>query len=63
MVDEGRYFSMFSPRQSGKTTFIEAISKELHQESTYIVILLCFQNLNQVSKEEFYREVEPDHRV
>jgi hypothetical protein len=60
MVDEGRYFSMFSPRQSGKTTFLEGISKELHQESTYIVILLCFQNLNQVSKEEFYREIEKE---
>jgi hypothetical protein len=60
MVDEGRYFSMFAPRQSGKTTFLEGILKELHQNSTYIVILLCFQNLNQVSKEEFYREIEKE---
>jgi hypothetical protein len=23
MIDRGRYFSMFAPRQSGKTTFLE----------------------------------------
>jgi len=60
MVDEGRYFSMFAPRQSGKTTFLEGIYKELHIEPTYIVILLCFQNLNDVSKREFYREIEKE---
>ena len=60
MVDRGRYFSMFAPRQSGKTTFLEGIAKELQKESTYIVILLCFQNLNNVTKQEFYREIEKE---
>jgi len=60
MVDESRYFSMFAPRQSGKTTFLERICKELHQDPTYIVIFLCFQNLSDVSKKEFYREIEKE---
>jgi len=60
MVDQCRYFSMFAPRQSGKTTFLEGIAKELQKESTYIVILLCFQNLNNVTKQEFYREIEKE---
>jgi len=29
MVDTGRYFSIFAPRQSGKTTFFEGFSVEL----------------------------------
>lgn len=60
MVDQGRYFSMFAPRQSGKTTFLERICKELHQNPTYIIIFLCFQNLNKVTKREFYREIEKE---
>ncbi len=60
MVDDGRYFSMFAPRQSGKTTFLERIALELHKEPTYIVIFLCFQDLNDVSKQEFYREIEKE---
>ncbi|UCH93612.1 MAG: AAA-like domain-containing protein, partial [Candidatus Aminicenantes bacterium] len=54
------YFSMFAPRQSGKTTFLERICKELHEDPTYIVIFLCFQNLSEVSKQEFYREIEKE---
>ena len=60
MIDESRYFSMFAPRQSGKTTFLERICRELHQDPTYIVIFLCFQNLSKVSKKEFYREIEKE---
>ena len=60
MVDGGRYFSMFAPRQSGKTTFLERIALELHSEPTYIAIFLCFQDLSNVSKQEFYREIEKE---
>jgi hypothetical protein len=60
MIDESRYFSMFAPRQSGKTTFLERICRELHQAPTYIVIFLCFQNLSKVTKKEFYREIEKE---
>jgi hypothetical protein len=30
MIDDGRYFSIFAPRQSGKTTFIEELRTRLH---------------------------------
>jgi len=60
MVDHGRYFSMFAPRQSGKTTFLERIALELHNEPTYIAIFLCFQNLTEVGKQEFYRSIEKE---
>jgi hypothetical protein len=58
MVDMGRYFSIFAPRQSGKTTFLEELFLELHRDPTYIVILLSFQNLSNVDKRAFYRKIE-----
>jgi hypothetical protein len=60
MVDRGRYFSIFAPRQSGKTTFLESICSHLHKEPTYIAILLCFQNLKEVEKKRFYKEIEKE---
>ena len=44
MVDLGRYFSMFAPRQSGKTTFLEEFCAELHKDPAYVAIILCFQD-------------------
>ncbi|MBF0452312.1 MAG: hypothetical protein HQK75_16540, partial [Candidatus Magnetomorum sp.] len=35
MVDQGRYFSIFAPRQSGKTTFFKAFSKALETNPHY----------------------------
>jgi hypothetical protein len=58
MVDHGRYFSIFAPRQSGKTTFLEGIRSQLHRHTTYIVILLNFQNLKEVGKKQFYGELQ-----
>ncbi|MCX6580396.1 MAG: AAA-like domain-containing protein [Candidatus Aminicenantes bacterium] len=58
MVDRGRYFSMFAPRQSGKTTFIEALCEQLHRDSTYIAIFLSFQEYKKLDKPEFYAEIE-----
>ncbi len=44
MVDLGRYFSIFAPRQSGKTTFLNYFSHNLEEDPTYITILLSFQS-------------------
>jgi hypothetical protein len=60
MVDRARYFSIFAPRQSGKTTFFEGVCRKLHQDSTYIAVLLCFQNLGKVDKSQFYAEIQRD---
>ncbi len=60
MVDKGRYFSIFAPRQSGKTTFLEELFPELHRDTAYIVILLSFQNLSSVNKNAFYKKIEKD---
>ncbi len=58
MVDGGRYFSIFAPRQSGKTTFLEHFCRKLQQDPTYIAIILNFQKYKSLDKERFYAQVE-----
>ncbi|MCP5107932.1 MAG: hypothetical protein GY950_31375, partial [bacterium] len=58
MVDEGRYFSIFAPRQSGKTTFLEETREQLHKDPTYIVVIISFQKYQQLEKTRFYELLE-----
>ncbi|NVM23920.1 MAG: AAA-like domain-containing protein [Desulfobacterales bacterium] len=58
MVDLGRYFSIFAPRQSGKTTFFEDFCHELEKDPTYVAILLSFQDYKQLEKARFYGLIE-----
>ncbi|MCX6584595.1 MAG: AAA-like domain-containing protein [Candidatus Aminicenantes bacterium] len=58
MVDRGRYFSMFAPRQSGKTTFLEGIRTELHKDKTYVAIILSFQKYKNMDIPRFYSLLE-----
>jgi hypothetical protein len=54
MIDKGRYFSIFAPRQSGKTTFLEEIRSRLHSDPTYAVIIFSFQDNKDLDRAEFY---------
>jgi hypothetical protein len=58
MVDVGRYFSIFAPRQSGKTTFLKRIRSQLHSDPTYVVIMLSFQKYKKLDKNQFYTQIE-----
>ena len=58
MVDRGRYFSIFAPRQSGKTTFLEKVRRELHENQTYAVVILSFQKYAGLDKTVFYAQVQ-----
>lgn len=58
MIDAGRYFSMFAPRQSGKTTFLDSIRRTLHKDKTYIIIIINFQKYKSLGKSQFYQLVE-----
>ena len=60
MIDMGRYFSIFAPRQSGKSTFLEGIRNDLHHDKTYVVILLSFQDYKNLTGEEFYSLIEKE---
>jgi hypothetical protein len=58
MVDRGRYFSIFAPRQSGKTTFLEGFCLELEKDPLYVPILLSFQVYKNVSGQRFYQSIQ-----
>jgi len=60
MIDLGRYFSMFAPRQSGKTTFLDGIRKELQSDRTYVVIILSFETYKDLDKTQFYELIEEE---
>ena len=58
MVDLGRYFSIFAPRQSGKTTFFKEFCRSLEKETTYVPILLSFQDYKSLSARRFYQLIQ-----
>jgi len=60
MVDLGRYFSIFAPRQSGKTTFFEGFCHKLEKDPAYVAILLSFQDYKQLEKVTVYNLIEEE---
>lgn len=58
MVDLWRYFSIFAPRQSGKTTVFKRICSELQKDPTYVAIVLSFDEYSSIDKKEFYSLLE-----
>jgi hypothetical protein len=58
MIDRGRYFSIFAPRQSGKTTFFKETCRQLHNDPTYVAIILSFQDYPELDKTQFYALIE-----
>ncbi|MFQ5687814.1 MAG: AAA-like domain-containing protein [Candidatus Scalindua sp.] len=60
MVDMGRYFSIFAPRQSGKTTFFRRFCESLEQNKIYIAIMLSFQDCKSMDVKQFYNSIETE---
>jgi len=54
-VNKGRFFTLFAPRQAGKTTFFKLLLNELEKDFT--TVWISFETLKTVSKEEFYQEL------
>ncbi|KPA14668.1 ATPase AAA [Candidatus Magnetomorum sp. HK-1] len=60
MVNIGRYFTIFAPRQSGKTTFFYDFCRSVENDSLYITILLSFQSYQNISSQRFYELIYKD---
>jgi hypothetical protein len=60
MVDMGRYFSIFAPRQSGKTTFFKRLCSQLHDDPVYVAVVLSFQDNKNLEINRFYELIEMD---
>ena len=55
-VRKGRYFTLFAPRQSGKTTYFQLLSQALKAEN-FIPIWITFEDLKSATKEVFYQDL------
>ena len=54
LVEQGRYFTLFAPRQAGKTTYFQLLFHQLnHQE--YTTIWISFEGLKTLTRQEFYQ--------
>ena len=53
LVDQGRYFTIFSPRQAGKTTYFQLLFRHL-QPQGYLPIWISFEGLSKLAGTEFY---------
>lgn len=58
MVDRGRYFSIFAPRQSGKTTFLKRFRQDIEKDFNYVVVLLSFERYSQLNTKTFYSQIQ-----
>ncbi|MFZ1627528.1 MAG: AAA-like domain-containing protein, partial [Anaerolineae bacterium] len=43
-VSAGSYFTVFAPRQMGKTTLLRQLTERLQAQSNYLVVVLNFQD-------------------
>ncbi|MEN8219471.1 MAG: ATP-binding protein [Pseudomonadota bacterium] len=59
-VAKGRYFTLFAPRQAGKTTFFQQLLRKL--TDSYTPIWISLENLKTVSKNDFYQELNHELR-
>ncbi len=58
-VRKGRYFTIFAPRQSGKTTYFQLLLATLKDEG-FTPIWISFESLKTVTREEFYEALTHD---
>ena len=52
----GRYFTLYAPRQTGKTTFVEQLVKRLVRQQ-FFPVLISFEALTGLEEPIFYREL------
>ena len=55
-VRKGRYFTLFAPRQTGKTTYFQLLLEAVKEEG-FIPIWISFEKLKTVTEELFYRDL------
>lgn len=53
LVEQGRYFTIFAPRQSGKTTYFQLLLRQLH-DLGYVPIWISFEGLKTLPRAKFY---------
>lgn len=52
-IDEGHYFTIFAPRQMGKTTLLRQLRDTLAETELYLPVLLDFEGFEELPVSEF----------
>ena len=60
MVEEGRYFTLFAPRQAGKTTYFQLLLQQLESDR-YIPVWISFEGFTPANRAA--RGLWPDRRT
>ncbi len=55
-VRKGRYFTLFAPRQTGKTTYFQLLLEAVRSEN-FTPIWISFENLKTVTRALFYQDL------
>ncbi|MEM7534371.1 MAG: AAA-like domain-containing protein [Chloroflexota bacterium] len=55
-IDQGKYFTIFAPRQMGKTTLLRKLEEMLDANSDYLPISLTFERFEESSAIDFMEE-------
>ncbi len=55
-VRKGRYFTLFAPRQSGKTTYFQLLAEAVKEEG-FTPIWISFEGLKTFTRDRFYRDL------
>jgi hypothetical protein len=56
-IERGRYFTIFAPRQAGKTTCFQLMLRELATRPDYVGTWVSFEDLSSAPPEIFWEEV------
>ena len=54
-IERGKYFTIFAPRQMGKTTLLRRLRAALEEQGGYLPVTLSFENYETASPQEFLR--------
>ncbi|MGA1866909.1 MAG: AAA-like domain-containing protein [bacterium] len=59
MVEKGKYFTIWAPRQAGKTTYFKLLIEEINKGSEYFALWISFEGSRSISsKEKFYNSLK-----
>jgi len=52
-IERGTYFTLYAPRQMGKTTLMRDLAQELLKKPDYLPIILSFENFESLPATDF----------
>ena len=56
-IEQGKFFTIYAPRQIGKTTLLNALEATLRPRPTYLPIVLNFEAYESWAVEQFWEDV------